>query len=97
MQWVLPTVKGRPGTAPSDRSNYVSPKLQSGLDFGVNQNGVHARTVVEKGELLVVFGGRVGTRAELDAFAKERKRYALQLEENLFLLPPEVLDAGGLR
>ena len=74
--------------------NYVSPKLESSLVLGVNQNGVRARTAVEKGELLVVFGGRVGTRAELDAFTKERQRHALQLDENQFFLPPEVLDAG---
>ena len=85
---------GSPRSCAKRSMNYVSPKLQSGLDLGVDQNGVRARRVVEKDELLVVFGGRVGTRAELDAFAKERKRYALQLEENLFLLPPEVLDAG---
>jgi hypothetical protein len=74
--------------------NYVSPKLQLGLDLDGKQQGVRAETVIETGELLVVFGGEVGTREELEAFPKNRKRYGLQIEENLFLLPPETLDAA---
>ena len=68
--------------------SYLSPKLESGPFHHKGGCGVVARLPVSKGELLVMWGGRVITAAQLDPTIPEFSQRVLQIEEELFLYNP---------
>jgi len=54
--------------------------------------GVLARESISKGELLVLWGGRIIDESELDPTMPNFSQLVLQIEEGLFLLAPEPLE-----
>ena len=73
-------------------SSHLSPKIQAHPKANGNGNGIFARQLLKKGELLAVFGGVV---YEWDTFINlpERDRsLCIQVEENLFLVPRPIGD-----
>ena len=54
--------------------------------------GVFACEPVEKGELLVIWGGRILTESELDPEMPHFTQRVLQIEEGLYMLQPEPLE-----
>jgi len=54
--------------------------------------GVFARKPVYKGELLVLWGGRIIDETELDPTMPNFSKRVLQIEEGLYLLAPEPLE-----
>ena len=68
--------------------SYLSPKLESGPFHHKGGCGVVARQPVSKGELLVMWGGRVITAAQLDPTIPEFSQRVLQIEDELFLYNP---------
>jgi SET domain-containing protein len=54
--------------------------------------GVFARAPINKGELLVLWGGRIIDEAELDPTMPNFSKRVLQIEEGLYLLAPEPLE-----
>jgi hypothetical protein len=66
-------------------SSYLSPKLQARpKTYG---NGIFARELLKKGELLAVFGGTVYQWNSFNALPEKERSLSLQVEENLFLVP----------
>jgi SET domain-containing protein len=54
--------------------------------------GVFAREPISRGELLVLWGGRIIDEAELDPTMPNFSKRVLQIEEGLYLLAPEPLE-----
>ena len=70
-----------PGTSYS----YLSPKLTNQPHKNKGSCGVFAMRPVKKGELLVLWGGKILTEAELDPSMPEFTQRVLQNEEGLYL------------
>ena len=66
----------------------LSPKLESGPFHHKGGCGVLARQPIAKGELLVLWGGRILTAAELDLTMPDFSQLILQVEDDLFLFNP---------
>jgi hypothetical protein len=64
-----------------------SPKLGVQSHPGKGGHSVFAREPIAAGELLVVWGGRAVTGAELATLTERERRHSLQVEENLYLAP----------
>ena len=68
-------------------SGFISQKLEGRLDLGKGGKGVFARVRIGKYETLVVWGGEIVTRTQLQLLPREqRHRLCLQVEEGLFLM-----------
>ena len=55
-------------------------------------HGVFARVPIDKGELLVLWGGRIFAESELDPEMPHFTQRVLQIEEGLFIVQPEPLE-----
>ena len=75
-------------------ANWLSPKLVRRQNPEKDGHGIYAATPVAAGELLAVWGGRVATRASVAAMTD--RRYTLQVEEDLFLVPAGPVDDAEL-
>lgn len=75
-------------------SAYFSPKLCVQSHAGKGGHSVFAREPIAAGELLVVWGGRVVTRAELATLTERERRHSLQVEEHLYLAPVDPPEPG---
>jgi uncharacterized protein len=71
-------------------SSYLSPKLQGRPKTNGNGNGIFARELLKKGELLAVFGGTVYPWDIFAALPERERSLSLQVEENLFLVPDRI-------
>jgi hypothetical protein len=68
-------------------SGFISPKLEGRLDPGKGGKAVFARVRIDEQETLVVWGGEIITRTQLQLLPeKQRHRLCLQVEEGLFLM-----------
>ena len=77
------------------QSSFLSPKLETRYLLEKGGYGVFACQVVQPGELLVVWGGQVMSGEQFYQLSPEQRRYAIQIEEDLFqvsTLPPEPAD-----
>lgn len=66
--------------------HYTAPGLEVRPLPGQRGVGVFATHPFVTGELLVVWGGRIITGAELDALPQEKRHWMLQIDEDLFQL-----------
>lgn len=70
----------------------MSPKLQAGPFHHKGGCGVIAIQPIRKGELLVLWGGRIITEAEIDPTIPQFTQRVLQVEEGLYLYDPLLND-----
>lgn len=75
-------------------ANWLSPKLARRENAEKAGHGIYAVAPVAAGELLAVWGGRVATGADVAAMAD--RRYTLQVEDDLFLVPAGPVDDAEL-
>ena len=73
-------------------NSHLSPKLEARPLPEKGGWGVFAQMPVRKGELLVLWGGRIIDESELDPTMPNFSQRVLQIEEGLFLLAPESLE-----
>jgi uncharacterized protein len=69
------------------QGSYLSNKLLQKLCSDNKGYGIFARESIQKGELLVVWGGDIVTRDVLMQLSPAIKRYSIQVEENLYQIP----------
>lgn len=77
------------------QTSYLSPKLEARPRPAKGGYGVYACELVQARDLLVVWGGDVVTRAQLDLLPPITRRHTIQVEEDLYLAPtrpPEPAD-----
>lgn len=67
-------------------TDYVSPKLELRRKSIDGQNGVYTTRIIQKGELIVVWGGNIVTSQELAALSLRIQRSALQVEGDLYIV-----------
>ena len=72
--------------------SHLSPKLEARSLPEKGGYGVFAREPIEKGELLVLWGGRIIAESELDLEMPHFTQRVLQIEEGLYILQPEPLE-----
>lgn len=73
-------------------TSYLSPKCSSGPFEGKGGCGVFAAKPIRKDELVVLWGGRIISEAELDPDMPDFTQRILQIEEGLYLETPRVLE-----
>ena len=69
----------------NEQTSYLSPKLEACSHPEKGGWGVYARELVKKGELLMIWGGDLISRDKLEEIPPEIRRYAIQVDDNLFL------------
>lgn len=67
--------------------SYISPKLEARPRKKKGGYGVFAILPIEKGELLVVWGGKVINGEELQRLPAITQRHSIQVEDDLYLAP----------
>ena len=72
--------------ATGQATGWISSKLEGRGVLGKGAHGVFACERVEAGEVLAVFGGDVMSLAAVVALPPERRRLALQVDEDAFLV-----------
>lgn len=75
-------------------ANWLSPKLARRENADKAGHGIYALVPVAAGELLAVWGGRVATTEQVAAM--DDRRYTLQVEDDLFLVPVGQVDDAEL-
>ncbi|MBI2758998.1 MAG: SET domain-containing protein [Chloroflexi bacterium] len=73
--------------------SHLSPKLKSDSHADKGGCGVFAVEPVKKGELLVMWGGRIITEDEVDPAMPDFTQRVLQIEEGLFLFSMDMESA----
>ncbi len=74
-------------------THYVSPKLQP-RPYDDKGHGLIVAYPVVKGELLVVWGGDVMTREQLEQLPEHKRQHSIQVEENLYQVSPRDPEPG---
>ena len=72
--------------------SYLSSKLQSEPYYEKGGYGIFANQPIQKGELLVMWGGRIITQADLDPTIPQFTQRVLQIEDGLYLYDPLLND-----
>ena len=72
--------------------SHLSPKLEAKPLPEKGGMGVFAQMPIDKGELLVLWGGRIIDESELDLMMPDFSQRVLQIEEGLYLLASEALE-----
>lgn len=72
---------------PGNMYSYISPKLEARPRKKKSGYGVFAHLPIEKGELLVVWGGKVINGEELQQLPAITQRHSIQVEDDLYLAP----------
>ncbi len=67
-------------------SGRISPKLEARECQRKGGYGVYAREYLQKGELLIVWGGEIITRDEFQKLKTEKEFVSLQIEEDFYLI-----------
>ena len=73
-------------------SSYLSPKIQARPKANGHGNGIFAQQILNKGELLAVFGGVVYAWDTFILLPERERSLCIQVEENLFLVPRPIGD-----
>jgi uncharacterized protein len=77
-------------------ANWLSPKLERRENPGKSGRGVYALEPVPAGEVVAVWGGRAASEEVVAAMPEAERRYTLQVEEALFLIPAGPVDDAEL-
>ena len=75
--------------------NWLSPKAQA-RPAGGKGWGSYAVEPIGKGEVVVGFGGRMITRAQLATLPAERQHRSIQVDDDLYLVSGEAPEPGDL-
>lgn len=67
-------------------TGWISSKLEGRIVMGKGAHGVFARERIEAGEVLAVFGGDVMRLVDVVDLPSERRRLALQVDDDAFLV-----------
>lgn len=70
--------------------SHLSPKLHNGPHPDKGGCGIFAHEPIQKGELLVLWGGKVVTEDELDYNMPDFTQRVLQIDDRLYLLTPSL-------
>ena len=70
-------------------NSYCSPKLEVRQCPDKGGFGLFAGQPIQAGELVIVWGGRVVTQAELDNLPEDSRRHGIQIEDEMFCIPLE--------
>jgi uncharacterized protein len=70
-------------------NSYCSPKLEVRPSPDKGGFGLFACQPIQAGELVIVWGGRVVTEAELDTLSEDSRRHGIQIEDEMFCVPLE--------
>ncbi len=73
---------------------YLSPKLEKRTSL-IEGRGLFARSVIRKGEIAVVKGGYILTKAQRDEIGKELGPSEIQVSEELFIGPSMMAEREG--
>ncbi len=73
--------------------SYLSPKLESRPRPGTGTCGVFCREPVARDEIVALWGGKILSAEEIDPSMPNFTQQVLQIEDNFFLLNPE-MDAS---
>lgn len=65
-------------------NSYFSPKLEVKSVPEKGGYGVYARQLVSAGEIVMIWGGRIITEAEIEQVPQELRRAVVQIEEGLY-------------
>lgn len=77
----------------STSASYLSPKLEARDVPAKGYTGVFAREPIAATELLALWGGAVVSTAEFAMLTEVQQSHSLQIDEGLFLVPPQEEDA----
>lgn len=75
-------------------THWVSPKLETHIRPEKGGYGLFAKQDVQRGELIVMWGGDVVNRERLAELSPVARRHSIQVEENLFLVPHQLPEPG---
>lgn len=75
-------------------AHFLSPRLRARPCPSKGGYTIVAIEPVPKGELLVVWGGDIMTGAELAVLPAAKRRYSIQIEENLYQVSPHESEAA---
>lgn len=75
-------------------SHSISSKLELRKKPDKGGFGVYAAAPVRKGEVLVVWGGKVVSALELEKASRIQKRHSIQVDEGYFLIPHDRSEIG---
>jgi SET domain-containing protein len=73
--------------------SFLSPRLEARDIPEKGYRGVFAREPIAEGDLLALWGGAVVDRVTFAALPEVRQSRSLQVDEDLFLVPPQDEDA----
>jgi uncharacterized protein len=73
---------------------YFSPKVEKRTS-AIHGRGLFAKSAISKGEIAVIKGGYVLTKAQRDAIAKETGPSDIQISEGLFVGPSTAAEREG--
>jgi hypothetical protein len=73
---------------------YLSPKVEKRMS-AIHGRGLYARAMIRKGEISVVKGGYILTRAQRDEIGKELGPSETQVTEDLFIGPATMAQREG--
>ncbi len=73
---------------------YLSPKVEKGNSI-IEGRGLFARSAIRKGEIVVVKGGYILTKAQRDEVGKELGPSEIQISEELFIGPSMMAEREG--
>jgi hypothetical protein len=76
------------------RTHYLSPKLRRVPFPDKAGYGLVATVPIAKGELLVVWGGKIVSRPVIDELSEVERSYVLQIEDHLFLLANRPIETA---
>lgn len=72
--------------------SWLSPKVEAATIHHKGGCGIVARQSISKGELIVMWGGRIITAAEVDFSIPDFSKRILQVDEDLYLFNPRLGD-----
>ena len=74
--------------------SYISPKLEGRAQPIKGGFGIFAREFVHSGEILIAWGGSIITEEQLAKLTPQKRKFAVQIEENLYQLtdPPGIAE-----
>ena len=73
---------------------YLSPKVEKG-NSQIEGRGLYAKSAIRKGEIAVVKGGYILTKAQRDEIGKELGPSEIQISEELFIGPSMMAEREG--
>lgn len=73
---------------------YFSPKVEKRTS-GIEGRGLYARSSIRKGDIAVVKGGYILTKAQRDDISKELGPSEIQVSEDLFIGPSTIAEREG--